>query len=359
MTVDYSRVAAVANRVFQEPLNDLIARSNPTLRAMEKRGVASDRIYLKYKDASNHGAGGIADGAEVTFDGTEGSDRKAAVLDFKTYISKFRVTKRTMAQMASQPGSIGRILQDEIQDAALDLADKISTDLWGRGGTATQITGIQAVIDTANTYAGVDRSLAANSGWRGLVKNAANGATAGELSTNLLYSMDDLFFARNKYGWRERASMFTGILSPGILTKYSQLFTSIDLASLSTSHFVNQMNNTGNLGDSTVGFLGVPFARDAAALIDTTNDLANTGRLYILDMSKMFLATLAPGPDANVHQVLGAQTAPVVDGLRFEIEFLGNKGESVEGYVRTYVELVAPEPPKAGVALKNVNAVYA
>lgn len=357
MAVDYTNVAQVANRTFQEPINDLIARSNPTLGALTKRAVASDRIYLKYKSASDHQAGGINDGADVTFAGTEGTTRGAATLDWKTYISKFKVNKRTMSQLASNPGAVGQLLKDEIMDASKDLADKISTDLFAGTGSATEITGLGQIMSATNTYAGVDRAAAGNEEWQAVVYDAAQGAAAAaEISTDALFAADDAFFARNFYGYRERPGMFTGVCTPAILTKYAQLFTNIDLSSLSTAHFVNQANATGNLGRSALSFLGVPFMRDRAAQPEV-GDLPDSGRLYMVDFSKLFLATLAPSNEAMIHQVAGAQSAPVVDGLKFEIEFLGNTGEHVSGYVRTYIELVAPAPKCVGVAVTGIDAI--
>jgi hypothetical protein len=37
------------------------------------------------------------------------------------------------------------------------------------------------------------------------------------------------------------------------------------------------------------------------------------------------------------------------------IELLGNTGESIKGYVKTYVQLATPDPAKATALLKNVN----
>lgn len=351
---NYANLQAELNRVFQEPLSDLIARSNPFLNALTKRAVASDRIYLKFKLASNHGAQPVQDGTEVTFTGDEKSDYGAGVLDWATYISKFKLPKRMISQLASQPGVLGQIMQEEISDAAKDLADRIASDLW-KGVTTDGLVGVQAILDDDNTYAGVNRALAANANWRSTVVDAANGgATAGELSTGLLYSADDAFYAKNYYGFREQPGLFTGMVSPLILTKYTSLLESIDASSLSTAHFVNQANTSGNLGYNNVGFLGVPLMRNHNISNDAL-DIADTGRMYLMDMRHIFLATLTPSADSLVHQVRGAQTAPTVDGIRAEIEILGNKGEVIEGYIKTYVQLVSDKPKSAGILIKNIN----
>lgn len=353
MSQSYNDLSTALNKEFQEPLADLIARSNPLLNAITKKAVASDRIYIKAKFSSSHSAAPITDGSEVTFSG-EKSVYKGGVLDWSTYISKVEVPKRLIQQLSSQPGALGQILKSEIEDAARDLADRLSQDLW-KGDTANGITGIKSIIDDDNTYAGFDRSVSANAPWRGLVLDAANTGNPSEISTSILYQAETLFYNRNYYGWRERPSMFTGMVTPALLDKYASMFTNIDLSSLSTAHFVNQANQSGYFGNSVIGFLGVPFLRDHQ--VDVTGDLANSGRLYFMDMSKINLCVLTTGDPsaAMIHQTSGYQTAPNVDGIKPMIEILGNKGEMVQMYLKVYVQLACNDPAKAGVVIKNLK----
>ena len=353
MSINYNAVSEVANRTFQEAIADQVSRSNPVLKAITKKGVASDRIYIKNKVASNHEAGSHPEGADITFTGNEATTRASAVLDWKTYKSQFSVSKLALSALADNPGMLGSLLQDEIDDAALDLADAISVDLFAQGG-ADSISAIPTMIDDGNVYAGIDRATVAN--WRStVVDNSAGGGTPGEISTDILFQADDAFFATNRYGLRDNGAgrQFVGFCTPGVLTKYSQLFTSINLTDLSTAHFVNQANDTGNLGKTTAGWMGIPIMRDAQAL-SVTGDDAGSGRLYFLDMSQVCMATLAPSKEAAIHQALGAMAAPTVDNLRFEVEILGNKGETVQGYIKTYIQLFTKSPKRAGLVVKNI-----
>jgi hypothetical protein len=356
MATSLSEVQAVLNKELQEPLADLVARSNPVLAGIQKKAVASDAIYLKAQSASDHGAGPITDGSDVTFAGTEKATFIAPTLPWSTYISKFSVPKRLIDQVRNTPGSIGEILRHEISEAAKDLADRLSTDLFG-GVTANGLVGLQAIADDGNTYAGIDRSLAANSNWRAVVVDAEDPGTPGsalELSTDLLYQLDQAYFDRNKVGFDLNPLMYTGIATAPLMTRYKALMETINYGSLSTAHFVNQANASGFLGVGKTGFMGIPFIRDAAN-VAAGGDIADTGRLYILDMQKVHLCTLVPSQDGAIHQMQGYSVAPSAEGINMSIELLGNTGESIKGYVKTYVQLATPDPAKATALLKNVN----
>ena len=333
---------------------DLINRSNPVLRAMNKRAVSSDAIYLKGKLSSEHNPGTLVDGAAVTVPADSKVTFSNAELPWATYYATFSVPKRLMDEVSANPGTPGRIIQTEIAEAAEDLADKIAADIFA-GTIANGLVGLIDILDDANTYAGIDRAVAGNENWQAtVVDNQIAGPAPGEISTAALYSLESAFFAKNGYGWRERPGMFTGVTDAAIMDKYSALLESIDLSALSTAHFVNQANATGQLGYGNIGFLGVPFIRDRNLV--ATGDLASSSRLYFIDMSKIDLCVLTPSPDANVHRLQGFTSAPTVDGINAKIEILGNTGESVQGYVKTYIQLATDNPKAAGAVLKNIAA---
>lgn len=355
MTLAYSELQGVLNKTFMEPVADLIARNNPMLRALTKRAVASDAIYLKTAMSSNHAAGPIPDGSAVSIDGTEQTNYVGGMLPWATYAARFSIPKRLLSQTASNPGVLGRLLQSEIENAAKDLSDRIASDLWG-GTTTNGLVGMQTVLDNDNTYAGINRSLSANANWRAVVTDAGG----AEISSALLYQMDANFFNRNRYGFLERPQLFTGMTDAAFMSKYSALLTDVNINITSGSVPAIQANalNRGMLADfgSLIGFSGIPFVRNAN-VVSAADDIANTSRLYILDPTYWFIATLTPSPEAAVHQALGAQTAPSVDGIRAEIEILGNTGEVVNGYIKTYIQLVCTDPAKGGTVMKNILTV--
>lgn len=351
--IDLTALQAALNKEFQEPMSDLIARSNPLLAAMPKRAMSTDRIWLRHKSASNHNPRVITDGTAVTV-GDPQSDRKAGVLDWSTYISEFKLPKRLLGQVVGNPAMIGQLFKDEIDDAVADLADKISQDLFA-GDVANGLVGLASVFNDSGTYAGINRATGANAYWRGLVVDAAVAAAAGPLSTSLMYLAEKAFFLRNKY------ELFSPRVSPTTLTSkdvqlmYKELFEQISYDALGSAHFVNQANAGDSFGKSGVGFSGSPILAEPN-IGAASGDISGSSRMYILDTNQIFLATLTPNDDPDVvrMQQLDASKAPATDGLNCQIEILGNTGELITGYVKTYIQVVSQAPPRAGVVIKNI-----
>ena len=361
MSQTFARIQNILNVEFQEPLADLVNRHNPVLAAIEKRGVASQAIYLKARTDSDHEAGPVVDGAEITVTDPNTS-YIAPTLPWATYKATFSVPKRAMDQAAANPGEIGALLMSEVMEAAKDLSSKIASDLFA-GAVSNGLVGLQAIVDNANTYAGVNRATSGNENWRSVVIDHSTVTpdppdpdviTPDELSTAVLYELEELFFDANGYGWNEMPGLFTGVTSSKVLSRYKALMEDIDLAAISSAHFVNQANTSGQLGIGSTGFMGVPFLRDRNVSSSSTDE-ADTSRLYFLDMSKIALCVLNPGPNAAIHQTLGFEAAPVVDGIRTQVEILGNRGEFVAGYVKAYVQLATSNPKAAGAVIKNIS----
>jgi hypothetical protein len=354
MAVDYTQLQNVLNRTFREPLQEYVVRANPVLQALNKRAVASDKIYIKGVGDSSHSAGPVADGTSISASVSDQTTYLNPTLDWSTYVATFKVPKRLLEQLNGQPGMLGNVLQAEISNAAKDLADRIAQDIFA-GDVANGIKGTISMIDDANTYAGVDRSVGANSNWRATVVDLEDGGSPSELSTGSLYQADEDFFANNGYGFTEQPGRFTAITDRKIMTKYKAMLESIDLSSLSSAHFVNRANSSGSLGYTNVGWMGIPMLRDRNVQ-SASGDLADSGRLYFLDMDSIELAVLNPDPNKSlIHQVQGYRSAERTNGMRTYIEILGNNGEFVEGYVKTYVQLVTNDAKAAGVVLKNIK----
>lgn len=360
---EFANLQGVLNREFREPLSELIPDSNPTLAAINKVAMATDRIWIKGRTERDYNAGPVADGwnAVTSGFGTDpGSSYIAPVLDWATYKAEWSIPKRTLAQVANNPGVLGDLLYDDIAQATRDLANAIAQDLYA-GSVANGLVGAQALFDDANTYAGIDRSLAANANWRATVIDASpdGGTTAGDLSTSLLYQGDEAYFNLNRQQfWSNPQVNGMSMTTIRMITKYKALFESIDYSSLSTAHFVNQANATGRFGLSGVGFGNVPFVPDAN-VSSAAGDIADTDRIYAIDMNHLMLATLdstAVDPDIQMKQQMRGIAAGVpVEGFPVTIEVLGNSGEFVRGYVKTYLQLVTMAPKRAGMVFKNIS----
>jgi hypothetical protein len=347
--VNIEALQAALNKEFQEPLQDFVIRSNPLLASLPKRSLATDKIWLRHKTGSAHNPRPILDGADVTV-GNPASTFSAGSLEWATYISEFSVPKRLLGQVQRNPAAIGQIFQTEVQDAAADLADRLAADIFG-GVTANGLVGMQTVFSNTGTYATIDRASAANAYWRGLEVDAA----AADLSTSLFYDAQELWFATNKNQLFTPQNSPVGITSQRLLRKYQEMFEQISYDALPQSHFVNQANASGFFGRSGVGFSGAPLIADPN--ISSAGDTADTDRIYLLNPDSVFLASLSPNDDPEVvrMQQLDASKAPTAENLALQIEILGNAGERVTGYVKTYVQLVCDAPNKAGVVIKNVS----
>lgn len=360
MAQNYSDVQGVLNKIFQEPLQDYINRANPFLSAIRKVPVASDQIYIKGTLSSDHNAGFITTGADVTLAGDEGTVYLNGTLPFTTIIGKWAVSKLAMEQVRNQPGALATLMQTEIMNAAKDLADTLAAAIFG-ATTAQGFAGLQSMIATNNTYAGIDRTVSGNANFRGnVLDRLVDGSpdTPGELGTRVFDAADKAFFDNVGYGLKDRPGAFTMFTTSAIQDKYAALFQTITLGDLGNAHFVNQANSTGNLGNTAYSYGNIPMIRDRNVSA-ASGDLANSGRIYIMDMSKIMLAVKDSNhPElAQMQQLRGFMTG--VDGLEGAlnpaIEVLGNSGETVRGYVKCYLNLATLNPKEAGIAIINVK----
>jgi len=357
MAQGYSDVQGVLNKFFQEPLQDYINRANPFLSAIRKVPVASDQIYIKGTLSSSHAAGFINAGADVTHAGTEKTTYMNGTLPFTTIIGKWAVSKLAMEQVRNQPGALATLTQTEIMNAGKDLVDNLAAATFG-ATNGQGFAGLQSMIATANTYAGIDRTDADFANFRGNVLDIQSGAASAELGTRVFDRADKAFFDNVGYGLKDRPGAFTMFTTSALLDKYAALLQTINLGDLANSHFVNQANATGNLGNTAYSYAGIPIIRDRN-VSDGAGDLANSDRIYILDMSKIMIAVKdSAHPElAQMQQLRGFMAG--VDGLegalKPTIEVLGNTGETVRGYVKCYLNLATLNPKEAGIAIINVK----
>lgn len=349
----------VLNEVRQE-LSMQIADSNPMLAALTKRAIAtSQSIFLPSEVSRDHNARAIADGATFTPDPAAKTNFAGVTLPWTTYVADWSINKRLVSQLAGQPGALGSMLLTQMQGAAQDLGNRIAADIYGTQ-TGNTLIGLQDWMATDNTLGGIDRSLAANAWWRGNVYDLSPdaGASAGTLSTTAFDLADETYFERTKMNFFGNALVAgVGFLPKRLQTIYKQLFTSIDFSSLATAHFVNQSNASGQFGQNQLGYNGVPFIPDANVTA-AAGDAPDSSRIYLVKPSEVYLATLSDQVPEYVKalQQIGDQSAtPEVDGIGVDVEILGNRGELIEGYVKTYVQLVIPRPGYAGVAMINAG----
>lgn len=353
MTLNLAALNQTLNEEFMEPMSDTLNRHNPYLEAIQKKSVSSQEIFIKALLSSQHEAGARATGSPVTV-GDVRSNYERATLPWRLYTSSFSVDKLLIEQVQNQPGALGKVLASEIEQASKDLADSIAADIFA-GDVVDGLFGMQSIMDEANTYAGIDRTVAANANWRCPVIDAAD----AEISTALFRRADKAVFDEAGKGFTDSAGNWLGVMNSDLMFKYEALFEDIDFSALSTAHFVNSSNNTNNLGRfGRKGYAGVPMIRDRNVTAGAA-DTINTGRIYIANMDYIHLCTLAPSGEAaaQLQRLNGYQVAPSAQQIVPKIEVLGNSGEQLEGYIKTYVQLASPNPRKAGVVIKNISNV--
>jgi len=347
-----AQIEAVLNRVFERQV-DQINRVNPILAGIRKGGIGtSQQIFLSNKMDSNHNAGPILDGADVTI-GNPTTSYAAAQLPWSSYAATFSVPDRLLQTLTSQPSALGSLFETEITTAVQDLGDRIAADLYA-GNVANGLVGMQSIFDDANTYAQLDRSLAANANWRSTVVDADDtGAT--ELSTDLLYQFEREFHDRNGYDFYTRPNRAI-FLPKDLEVKYKQLFETIDLSALGSAHFVNQANASGNLGYSSVTWQRSPIIPDRN-VSTAAGDALDSGRMYFVDLDQVMLAQLTSNVPAAVvaqQQIDGARYAVPLQGLTPRIKLKGKLGERIEGWVVVYIQLVTKSPKRSGGVIKSL-----
>lgn len=110
----------------------------------------------------------FADGADATNFGSD--TQNFASLSWALYRANFRVTDvaRAAARSSRTPEALLRLWARNMSSAMSKIASSINVaGFSGTGGLA--IAGLDTALDDTNTYAGVDRSLAPNAGFRASV----------------------------------------------------------------------------------------------------------------------------------------------------------------------------------------------
>lgn len=142
-------------------------RRSPTMRMFPTRpGAGQNSTWEWESDAALVET--FADGADVV---NFGSDLPhIAALPWANYRANFRITDlaRAAARSSGSPQALVNLWAHNMVNSISKMASVLNKDSYsGAGGNA--LTGLDTFIDNANTVAGVDRTLAANAGFRATV----------------------------------------------------------------------------------------------------------------------------------------------------------------------------------------------
>lgn len=349
------RLQGVLNTVFADKLYDLIPQANPVLARMTKKAMQGEKLAWRLKTSRNHAPQFIADGSPVATPSGIGSNYGQASLDWTTAIAHFSVDARTLAQAQGQPGELGALFESQITDAATDLANMLASSLFQPQASALAVSSVFDAINAGNSYAGVNRALPANAGFNSVVLNHSG----APISIAMFEDLDRLFFDRHRMGLFDVGSNYSIVTSNNIFNRYRKLFTSIDVSSLSTAHWLNQgglPGQTNSLGGTTYAYNGIPLLR-TAEIQPVAGDAANTSRIFFLDMNQIDMAFLNAEKYAKSAMTTDITTAPRIDGVPTEIVIKAIDGERIQGYLRTYVQTCVKDPSKAGALITNVSTL--
>jgi hypothetical protein len=165
---DLATITGALSQNMKDVVTRTVNTTSPTLRMFRmEQGEGKNCAW----DVEGGGAIGenFTDGADVT---NTGSDvPQIAKLDWGLYRSNFKITNLAAAAARSSrsPQGLVRPLARNMQNSARKLASTINGVAYSGAGTGTTIFGLAAGIRDDNTYAGIDRTQAANAGFRGKV----------------------------------------------------------------------------------------------------------------------------------------------------------------------------------------------
>lgn len=153
------------------PMTSQIGRTAPLYSRLRKVR-ASGKLASEVIEKGGATVSNIAEGADGPDASVNGEDKY--VHDFGTYSSVIKITEqaRRASSVSTGPaGSTGTYsakLANQVATRVVQILEKLESHLWtGTGPGANQIVGFEdAIGDTTNTYAGIDRTIPGNEYWQ-------------------------------------------------------------------------------------------------------------------------------------------------------------------------------------------------
>jgi hypothetical protein len=343
--------SAFLNTIFAPEVSNLISHSNPVLSAIKKTQIVDRDI--RFVVQNGYGASStttIADGAAYSVPAGLGSDYGQAVFNWVTFIDYVDVGAQTAQKLVGgQISEFADLMLSAIRDKAKQMSNYIANELF-LPNNASGFIGIPDIISATNTLGTIDRSLAPNAGWRSTILDAAG----APLSTNLFNNLDNSFYQRT-FMPLTSSGQFTAVCSSNLYTRFQRLFTSIDLASLSTAHFLNRVNQSGQLAapEITPSYQSVPIMR-TPEYRNIAGDTVGTERMYFLNMNELEIAYLPPVNAINRGDTL-AGGKPGLDGnIPVELVILPRTRESFQIAIRTTIQTICRNPKFVTAGISNI-----
>lgn len=291
-TLNYSALSGALSQVYRpRTVRTFNGRSN-LLRFLPKmRGMGKNCAWTW------EGTGAIgenySDGADVA---NTGSDSKnAATLSWGMYRSNFHITDfaQSVAASSNSPQDLLMLVGREFENSTRKLASVINIDGYSGAGTGTLIGGLDVALDDANTYAGVDRSQAANAGFRAykVDPGVATAPTFALIRTDLQQIYDNsgevppLAFCSTAV-WNKLASLFTEFRRynqdvMNVAGRTVSLDASVGAMEIDGCMFIKDKDATANtiyyINPNYVHWEYLPFASMAPMMVQTVEQAVDDG----------------------------------------------------------------------------------
>jgi hypothetical protein len=278
----------------------------------------------------------FADGDEVTNFGVDGLFQ--ATLPWGLYRSNFKVgdLARAAAKSSRTPTGLLRLWARNLVNAITKNASTINKALFAGGG-ANSIIGLDTALDDSNTYAGVDRTQPASTGFRASVIDPGQPTVTGIASVR-----DDLRQVFEKSGVQPDIA----ICSPALYNRLGAQFDDSRRRVQDITTARGQVHLDGSVGGIEID--GCVFMRDKDA---------TPGRIYYLNTDAVHIEYLPQDTDVEVPGTTQEQTE---DGfgtvpLGMVAEPLAKTGDAMKAHVKVFLQLVV-EAPHMCALRKNASA---
>lgn len=290
-TLNYSALSGALSQVYRPRTVRTFNARSMLLRFLEKRRGSGKNCAWTWEGTGAIGEN-YSDGADVA---NTGSDSKnAATLSWGMYRSNFHITDFAAAVAASSnsPQDLLMLAGREYENATRKVASVLNVDGYSGAGTGTLIGGLDSALSDANTYAGVDRTQAANAGFRSLVVDpgAPTAPTFALIRSDLAAIYDacgevpPLAFGSTAV-WNKIASLFTEfrryVQEVNVAGRTVALDASVGAIEIDGCVFIKDKDATANsiyyINPSYVHWEYLPFAGQSAMMVNTAEIQVDDG----------------------------------------------------------------------------------
>lgn len=237
MALTYDQISAITEKKFIPKLYDAVFDTDPLLARLKKKsyqkldGGTSILVPLNYAMTS---AAGSYSGA-ATLSTTDNDQITSAEYAWKQYYANMTISRRDEL-INSGDAQIVNFVKSKVQIAEKTLADLLADGIYSSGSTATDLVGLQSIVDSANTVGGIPQS--SYSWWQ-----SQENSTTTTLTLSALQTMHTTLSINNEgptviMATRANYNRFYALLQP------QQRFTD---------------SETAKAGFSNLMFNGVPF----------------------------------------------------------------------------------------------------